>query len=110
MTEFPGRRPFVVRHWPRSRVVTLTIILGAILSTAAVPLVSWAQTSLWDSMGVVVTAASGYQFPMDAISDGTGGAILVWDDNRAVQGVPDVFAQRINGDGAALWQINGTLI
>jgi hypothetical protein len=81
-----------------------------LLFESGVPRANTAQSQpaeLWDSGGVVVTAASGNQFPMDAISDGTGGAIIVWDDNRVSQGIPDVFGQRINCDGAALWQVNG---
>ena len=39
------------------------------------------------------------------ISDGAGGTIITWWDERDVYS--DIYAQRINGNGKALWQKNG---
>jgi hypothetical protein len=39
------------------------------------------------------------------VSDGAGGAIFTWTDNRSLQ--QDVYAQRIDGKGEMQWQKNG---
>jgi hypothetical protein len=42
------------------------------------------------------------------VSDGAGGAIIVWEDNRNFPGSsPDIYAQRISAEGVALWAANG---
>jgi hypothetical protein len=42
------------------------------------------------------------------VSDGTGGAIFAWADNRNLQG--DIFAQRVDGNGKPLWKSGGVPI
>ncbi|HSG28619.1 MAG TPA: FlgD immunoglobulin-like domain containing protein, partial [Candidatus Krumholzibacterium sp.] len=42
------------------------------------------------------------------IADGTGGAILVWNDDR--NGDNDIFAQRIDADGTLLWASGGLAV
>ena len=59
----------------------------------------------WALDGVVVCNAVNNQFNIRGIADGAGGAILVWQDPRS--GFGDVYAQRINSSGAALWTANG---
>jgi hypothetical protein len=51
-----------------------------------------------------------FKIPPNIISDGTGGAIITWVDER--NGVPnkDIFAQRINGAGVIQWTSNGVAI
>ncbi len=39
------------------------------------------------------------------ISDGAGGAIFTWQDNRTLQN--DIYAQRIDSNGVRQWQANG---
>src|SRR6476661_4292148 len=43
-----------------------------------------------------------------SISDGAGGAIIAWRDDR--NGTMDVFAQRIDAYGNAKWLANGVLV
>ena len=51
----------------------------------------------WPIDGVALCTASGDQgFPQIA-SDGTGGAIITWQDNRGA--TIDIYAQRVDGDG-----------
>ncbi|MBI4546679.1 MAG: T9SS type A sorting domain-containing protein [Ignavibacteriae bacterium] len=59
----------------------------------------------WTTNGVVITTASGDQNAHQVISDNAGGAILVWQDNR--NGNLDIYAQRIDANGNALWMTNG---
>ncbi|MDD1749680.1 MAG: hypothetical protein LUO89_07370, partial [Methanothrix sp.] len=59
----------------------------------------------WTADGVPVCTAAGNQvFPM-IVPDGSGGAIITWDDSRS--GTSDVYAQRINGSGAVQWTADG---
>lgn len=65
----------------------------------------------WLLDGVVIGAAPGTnglpesQGQPAIASDGAGGAIVAWHDNRNLQ--DDVYAQRVASHGAPLWQTNG---
>lgn len=63
---------------------------------------------LWGSTGVAVTLATGLQWTPSLTSDGTGGMIAAWYDERAGNG--DVYAQRINGAGTVQWATDGAPI
>jgi hypothetical protein len=67
--------------------------------------VSAAGVPLWTANGTAVCTASGNQSPAKAISDGAGGIIVCWFDNRS--GANDIYAQRINGNGLSLWTSQG---
>jgi hypothetical protein len=62
---------------------------------------------LWTAGGVKV-CGGGYdqEFPL-LVSDGAGGAIVVWQDSRAGDDGTDIYAQRIDLNGNALWQADG---
>jgi len=55
----------------------------------------------WASEGAEICTASGNQSSPDAVSDGTGGAIVVWKDDRYSDF--DIYAQRVNPEG--IWGI-----
>ncbi len=59
----------------------------------------------WPTCGVRVCTATGYQQGGSAVTDGHGGVIIFWTDYRASPA--KVFAQRVNGDGALLWNVDG---
>jgi predicted lipoprotein with Yx(FWY)xxD motif len=62
----------------------------------------------WAVDGAAIsTAANNQQFPQ-LVSDGAGGAIIIWQDARS--GTDKIFAQRVNGDGAAQWAADGVPI
>jgi len=66
---------------------------------------------LWAADGVVICAATSGQFNPAIINDGNsgiGGAIITWEDNRS--GNYDIYAQRVNGSGAAQWPSDGMVI
>lgn len=70
--------------------------------------VSDSGAPLWTAGGVAVCAAAGNQrFPAIA-SDGVGGAIVVWKDERS--GEFDVYAQRVDASGAPLWAADGVCV
>jgi hypothetical protein len=73
-----------------------------------------AGANLWEKNGKSVVAARNLyggpasQSDPTVVSDGTGGAILAWLDDRTLQG--DIFAQRINASGKKIWKSSGVPI
>ncbi len=63
----------------------------------------------WTANGISVCSAANGQFLPEIASDGNGGAILAWHDSRT-NNMPDIYAQRINGNGAPLWAVNGIAV
>lgn len=62
----------------------------------------------WTANGVAVVAKASQQQDAKLIADGTGGAIIVWQDS--VNGLWDVYAQRISSVGALSWTANGVSV
>ncbi|OLS14049.1 MAG: 5'-nucleotidase [Promethearchaeota archaeon CR_4] len=62
----------------------------------------------WIDNGTVICTAENSQSRPQLVSDGNGGAIITWHDNR--YGNWDIFAQRVNSEGITIWPENGTLI
>ena len=62
----------------------------------------------WTADGRQVCTAADTQSDINIISDGNGGAILAWLDRRS--GSNQIYAQRIAGNGTALWTLNGVLV
>jgi hypothetical protein len=65
---------------------------------------------VWKSSGVPICNASGIQTNPQLVSDGAGGAIIVWEDNRNITNSWDIYAQRIDANGVLKWNANGTSI
>jgi len=64
----------------------------------------------WTANGIAVSNASGGQgSSMQITSDGSGGAIMAWEDQRSGTTV-EIYTQKINADGAIQWTPNGVLI
>jgi parallel beta-helix repeat protein len=55
---------------------------------------------------VVCTATGNQQLPV-ICTDGQGGAIIAWEDNRVPANGTDVWAQRLDSDGNPVWNIDG---
>lgn len=70
--------------------------------------VSGAGAPLWAVDGAPLTQAVDYQFSPSIVSDGNGGAIAAWTDRRS--GFFTVYAQRLNGNGQAVWTVDGIRI
>jgi len=64
---------------------------------------------LWALNGVAVCIATGTQATPLIISDGNGGAIIMWNDGRGGGGF-QIYAQRINSAGVTQWTTDGVLI
>jgi len=66
----------------------------------------------WNIGGVSVCAAIEQQSYPQITADGSGGAIVAWQDLRNTVSFidEDIYAQRINSAGASLWTPNGNLV
>lgn len=66
----------------------------------------------WPANGLVVAGASGAQNFPAIVADGTGGAIVTWEDPRPGSLGLDVYAQRILASGVTApgWPLNGSAV
>jgi IPT/TIG domain-containing protein/PKD domain-containing protein len=71
--------------------------------------VNGAGAAQWTANGVAISTASGDQDDPRLVPDGSGGAIITWQDFRSGTD-KDLYAQRVNGAGAAQWTANGVAI
>lgn len=70
-----------------------------------------AQWSSDHAANNAIVRAGGNQTAPRIISDGRGGAIICWNDERNVaQSSFDIYAQRIDKDGFVRWTVNGNVV
>jgi len=63
----------------------------------------------WPTDGISVCPGVGYiSGEARVVSDGVGGAIIVWADSRS--GNDDIYAQRVGGDGTLHWGDSGRAV
>jgi hypothetical protein len=62
--------------------------------------------AIWLPDGKVVVSEVNDQSIVSAVTDGTGGVIVVWEDKR-FGALADIYAQRIDASGTADWPVNG---
>ena len=62
-------------------------------------------TVQWEAGGVALCTATGDQDLPSIVSDGAGGAIVMWHDSR--NGGDDIYAQRVNASGTVEWTTDG---
>jgi FlgD Ig-like domain len=63
----------------------------------------------WGATGAAVCTFAANQVTSQIVSDGAGGAIIVWGDSRP-GATQDIYAQRVNFAGAAQWTANGVAV
>ena len=71
--------------------------------------ISASGVPLWNANGVAISTATGDQSIPMLISDGAGGAIIVWQDTRGGANY-DVYAQRVSAAGVPQWTANGVAV
>ncbi|UCF04092.1 MAG: T9SS type A sorting domain-containing protein [bacterium] len=78
-----------------------------IFSIAICAIVTVAQSlhAAWPANGVPVCVDAADQQSPQIVTDGAGGAIIMWVDMR--NGQTDLYVQRIDGEGNALWTPDG---
>jgi len=67
------------------------------------------STISWNNFGVAVCAAANDQNAPTIAADGSGGAVMVWADNRS-DAAGDIYAQRLNASGTSLWVTDGVMV
>ena len=63
------------------------------------------SSKMWHEDGVPVCTATGIQKHASIVSDGSGGFIAVWRDERDVYS--DLYAQHVRADGTLAWEKDG---
>jgi len=71
--------------------------------------------ALWSAGGVKVCTAPNDQFGIGIVTDGAGGAVIVWEDRRdeptgADKDLGDIYMQRLSSNGTPLWNHNGSVV
>jgi len=64
---------------------------------------------LWGANGVAVCTATGAAIEPQVISDGSGGAIVGWEDQRNGTS-SDIYARRVLAAGTASWTADGVVV
>ena len=65
--------------------------------------------ALWTPDGVAVCVQGGDQSDPRLVSDGAGGAIIVWEDARTTTNF-DIYVQRVDADGNPQWTTDGVAL
>jgi hypothetical protein len=71
--------------------------------------VRFGGTMSWIANGIPVCTAPDIQGNLSIVADGAGGAVMAWQDVRSVVDV-DIYAQRVSGSGAVLWDYDGVVL
>lgn len=66
----------------------------------------WAQWTSNTTQNQQLCGATGNQYAPVVVSDGSGGVISAWIDERTVN-VQKIYVQRYNASGVPMWQANG---
>jgi hypothetical protein len=69
-----------------------------------------AQWSTNPNLNTPVCTASNDQYDARIISDGAGGSIYVWYDERNGNNNEDIYVQRLDANGTPLWTLNGIAV
>ena len=70
---------------------------------------SAAGTAVWTTNGVAVCTAADAQNQAQIASDGAGGAVFAWRDQRAGVGDYNIYMQRLDSSGAPVWMVDGVV-
>ncbi|MGD1048963.1 MAG: FlgD immunoglobulin-like domain containing protein [Candidatus Krumholzibacteriaceae bacterium] len=61
----------------------------------------------WTANGVGLSTGTGGRYSPVIVSDGGGGAIVTWIDERNGHSSPEIYAQRVSASGSVQWTANG---
>lgn len=62
---------------------------------------------LWEKDGIPICVNTSDQSTQAIVSDGEGGAVVVWEDERRSAEFQDLYIQRVNALGEPMWEIDG---
>jgi hypothetical protein len=80
---------------------TLVYLFSILLILAVQAPAAWSWTADTDQNTPISTAVN-HQLIQTIASDGAGGSIIVWRDERS--GIADIYAQRVDSSGKRLWE------
>ncbi|MBK7735883.1 MAG: hypothetical protein IPI36_12105 [Chitinophagaceae bacterium] len=69
-----------------------------------------AQWSPNPSLNNAICNYTSHQMDVQMVSDGSGGAIVVWRDGRNIANAIDIYAQHISASGNLLWNVDAVPI
>jgi hypothetical protein len=64
----------------------------------------------WTADAALVCSAIGVKTRSALVSDGSGGAVIAWEDERNGGHGHDIYMQRLNSGGAPLWTADGVAV
>lgn len=99
------RRPMIVTDGAGGAIITWYDQRGGDNDVYA-QRISSAGVAQWTPNGVAISTETSFQLYPNIVSDGFGGAIIAWQDYRRGSS-SDIYAQRIDGAGAAQWTAGG---
>lgn len=71
---------------------------------------TYGGVAAWTTNGVPVATGTPDADAAVIAADGLGGALIAWRDYRNSLANADLYAQRLNGNGSAMWTSNGVLV
>src|SRR5437870_83680 len=97
-----------MRSTPLLASTLRTLLCAAVLFALALPSASHAAWPHSPGINLPICTATGDQTAPQSVSDGAGGAIIVWSDSRSATNW-DIYAQRVLASGAIAggWPANG---
>jgi hypothetical protein len=101
--------PTIVSDGSGGAIITWNDFRSGSYSDIYAQLINASGAVQWTADGVAISAASIEQYNPTIVSDGSGGAIITWMDNRSGSSL-DIYAQRINASGTVQWTADGVAI
>jgi hypothetical protein len=100
--------PEIVPDTKGGAIVTWSDYRGGVTYDIYAQRVDSSGAPKWTANGVAICTATGFQSHPKILPDGSGGAIITWDDART--GNNKIYAQRVNASGVPQWTANGVLL
>jgi hypothetical protein len=103
----PGSQlPYLISDGAAGAIITWADFRSATSYDIYAQRVDGSGKLLWPANGVPICTTACNERCRDITSDGDGGAIITWSDDRTGSGC-DVYAQRVDASGRVLWKPNG---
>ena len=94
-------------HKASASIFVCAALLGVALLVPRHAVAAWPDDPL---VNVPLCTVTGDQYGGTSVSDGAGGAIVTWEDQRGGPGIYDIYAQRVSADGTVLWTTDGVAL
>lgn len=105
---YDQRNPSILSDWAGGAFIAWGDTRGSSIGDIYAQRIDSDGNPLWTADGVPVCTATNAQYKPKLASDGAGGVIIVWIDNRSNN--YDIYAQRLDGTGNPLWTTDGVSV